>query len=126
MKSRCENPNDPQFENYGGRGINVCAEWAASFPDFLRDMGARGINTTLDRIDVNEGYSLRNCRWAGPEMQARNKRNNRMVLFEGATMCLKELSILSGVPYQRLHERIVRRGWSVSDAVIKPPRGFRQ
>ena len=24
MKNRCNNPNDPHFEDYGGRGIRVC------------------------------------------------------------------------------------------------------
>lgn len=27
MRERCNNPNDKFFSDYGGRGIQVCAEW---------------------------------------------------------------------------------------------------
>lgn len=27
MKYRCENKNNPQYKDYGGRGISVCDEW---------------------------------------------------------------------------------------------------
>src|SRR4051812_11862110 len=39
MISRCENPDDISFENYGGRGITVCTRWRSSYVDFLADMG---------------------------------------------------------------------------------------
>ena len=34
MKSRCSNKNEPEYKNYGGRGIRVCDEWLNSFEAF--------------------------------------------------------------------------------------------
>ena len=30
MNQRCNNPNDPKFSDYGGRGIKVCKRWATA------------------------------------------------------------------------------------------------
>lgn len=124
MKSRCNNPNDPSFPDYGGRGIKVCGRWG-DFVSFLADMGERSRGTTLDRIKVNGDYEPGNCRWSNSKIQGRNKRCNRMVFWRGENLCLVELSEKTGVPYQRLHERIVRRGWNALRAVTEPARGFR-
>lgn len=76
-KQRCINPKSSQFPYYGGRGISMCNEWSNSFAAFLAHMGERPDNTSIDRIDNQKGYEPGNCRWATPEQQARNKRNNR-------------------------------------------------
>lgn len=123
MKSRCLNPNDRSYKDYGGRGIAVCSEWE-NFNGFLNDMGERPRGTTLDRINVNSNYCKENCRWATTKKQQRNKRNNRMVFFNGEEIPLVSLSEKTGVPYQRLWERIVRHGWSVEDAISKPSIAF--
>src|SRR4051812_15381479 len=34
MKQRCLNPKYKAFHNYGGRGINICKEWAENFQNF--------------------------------------------------------------------------------------------
>lgn len=76
MLSRCRNPNNNDYKNYGGRGITVCDSWQGKngFKTFLLDMGERPIDHTLDRVDVNLGYCLENCRWADKFVQAKNKR----------------------------------------------------
>lgn len=38
MLSRCEDPFDPDFPKYGGRGIQVCERWH-NYNNFLEDMG---------------------------------------------------------------------------------------
>lgn len=124
MKARCLNINNPAYKDYGGRGITVCERWINSFEDFLSDMGERPRNTTIDRIDTNGGYYPNNCRWAKPNVQQRNKRNNRIVVYNKEPITLIELHEKTGVPYQRLFERIVRRKWAVEDAVNKAPRGY--
>lgn len=97
MKSRCKDKQNP---NYGGRGIEVCAEWVNDFSRFLKDMGYRPIKHSLDRIDPNKGYSPDNCRWATIKEQAMNKRNVRTINYKGKVMSIKDLCAELGLDYQ--------------------------
>lgn len=74
MKDRCLNPNNKSYLDYGGRGIFVCERWQSSFVNFLKDMKICPKNYSLDRIDNNEGYYLRNCRWTTSQQQVLNRR----------------------------------------------------
>jgi hypothetical protein len=75
MKSRCNNPRDNAFKNYGGRGIRVCQRWQDSFEAFLADVGQRpDPSLTLDRINNEGHYEPGNVRWADRKTQANNTR----------------------------------------------------
>jgi hypothetical protein len=65
-KSRCFNPKDKAYKNYGGRGITMCAEWRNSFKAFFLSMGPRPSGKhSIDRFPNNDGnYEPGNVRWA--------------------------------------------------------------
>jgi len=72
MKSRCYNPNYRNYKYWGGKGIKVCKRWF-KFENFLKDMGMRPPNTSLDRIDGTKNYCKSNCRWATRLQQNQNR-----------------------------------------------------
>lgn len=74
MLSRCENPENKSYKNYGGRGTKVCERWH-TFENFYADVGDRPEGMTLDRWPDNDGdYKPTNFRWATWEEQAGNRR----------------------------------------------------
>jgi len=75
MLSRCFRKKDKSYHRYGGRGITVCDEWR-SFEKFYRDMGERPEGKTLDRINNDGNYELKNCKWSTPKEQSANRSNS--------------------------------------------------
>lgn len=83
MKNRCNNPNDPAYRYYGGRGVHVCERWQVSFENFLADMGFKPEPSySIDRIDPNGDYGPENCRWASKFTQVHNRRKQTNVESE--------------------------------------------
>lgn len=122
MKSRCSNPNDTSWENYGGRGIFVCKEWE-SFDAFYRDMGATYQPwLTIERKNNDLGYSKDNCIWITKAEQSRNTRNVRWIKTEYGIMPLIEAAERFGITYKTVEGRI-RRGWP--EHLWLKPAGFR-
>lgn len=117
MHSRCENPKDPGYKNYGARGITVCQRWS-DFAAFRDDMGRRPPGGTLERNDVNGHYEPGNCRWATQREQANNKRTNRVLTLNGESRTIADWARLIGVAHSRIWYRI-EHGWSVEEALTK-------
>ena len=72
-KQRCENPNAPQYKDYGGRGI----ECRITVQELVDEIGIRPDGTSLDRIGPDGHYEIGNIRWATPKQQASNRRPPR-------------------------------------------------
>lgn len=124
MITRCTNSNRPEYKNYGGRGIGVCDEWKSSFENFYNDMGCRPSKKhTVDRIDNDGDYAPENCRWATRTQQARNGRCNRILTFNGLTMCVAEWAEYLGINRGTLNSRLNHYGWSVERTLTEEVRG---
>lgn len=120
MKSRCLNPKNSRFSDYGGRGIQVCPRWQHSFENFLTDMGERPSSEhSLDRKDGDGNYEPNNCRWATRIEQCRNKRNNVLITHSGRTQCLSAWASESKVSPQIFRIRLMG-GWTMEQALIAP------
>ena len=73
MIRRCHG-NHFRYYDYGGRGISVCQEWKDDFWTFVKDVGERPVNHTLDRKDNDGNYEPGNCKWSTPAEQSANRR----------------------------------------------------
>jgi hypothetical protein len=117
MRRRCSsNGSSKERRNYSERGINVCADWAASFDAFYRDMGPAPSGASLDRKENSKGYSPENCRWATYQEQANNTRANRILTFNGDSMTVAEWSRKLGIKQNTITCRLLR-GWSIERAL---------
>lgn len=108
MRARCSNPHDKRFNDYGGRGIKVCARWD-DFELFRKDMGPRPSPAySIERLDVNGDYEPGNCVWATMKEQARNKRSTSYIIIDGEKRKLMDVAEELGMKPGTLHKRAQR------------------
>lgn len=120
IKDRCYNENNPEYKNYGGRGVSVCDRWLENPQNFLDDMGScPSKNHSIDRINVNGNYCPENCRWATQIEQVNNARSNRRLTFDGKTKNVSEWAVELGFKAITLYGRL-NRGWSTEKTLTTP------
>lgn len=121
MKYRCYNPNSDEYQYYGERGICLCEEWNDDFSIFYNWAINHGYkdNLTIDRINVNGNYEPNNCRWTTMKVQENNKRNNRILAFQGKEQTVTQWSEELGINRETIYYRL-KSGWSVEDILLKP------
>jgi hypothetical protein len=119
MLARCGNARSVGWKDYGGRGIRVCDEWAASFPSFLQHIGPRpSQDHSVDRIDNDGDYRPGNVRWATRFEQASNRRSSRLVELDGHTMCFSDAARRLGYSDSHALDAAILRG-DVNEATMK-------
>ena len=116
MKQRCLNPNNPEYPDYGGRGIGICEKWL-QFEGFFEDMGEKPDGLSLDRIDNSNGYFKENCRWCSYNEQMRNTRRTRYVLLDGQSMCVTDAAHVLGIKPPVAWTRAIRKSVSLQEAI---------
>ena len=122
MKQRCNNPKNPRYKNYGGRGIAVCDEWRDSFSAFANWAMANGYEEglTIERIDVDDGYKPSNCTWITKSEQVQNRRMNYKIEYNGEVKNLAQWCEEFGIRYGLAHNRIHKLGWDFEKAMTTP------
>lgn len=120
IRRRCQDPDNPKYPSYGGRGIKVCDRWA-SFDQFFADMGPRpSPHHTIDRIDNNGPYAPDNCRWATKSEQNLNRKNNHQVTIGDKTQPLTVWAWELGIDPKLVFSR-VSDGWTYEEALALRP-----
>lgn len=122
MKNRCKNKNNPKYKDYGGRGITICSEWNdfKSFREWAISSGYSN-GQSIERKNVNDGYSPDNCEWILFKDQVHNKRCSRRITWNGETLTPRKWSDKYGIPFNALQIRITRK-WEVNRIFTQPYR----
>ena len=137
MRNRCNNPNNTQYYDYGGRGITVCNEWNNRFENFRDDMYESYLDhcekfgesdTFIDRIDNSKGYNPNNCRWATRREQNINRRNVIVTEYCGQLLPLPIIYDLycydkNTITYDMFFHRYTHQGLDIYDSLFLPPYG---
>ena len=118
MKQRCSNPNAISYKYYGAKGITVCDEWKTSFQAFYEWAMANGYaeNLSIDRIDANDNYCPKNCRWATNEEQQNHTSYTRLYTYKGETLSVMQWAKKTGISANMLYKRLMR-GWDIERAL---------
>ena len=103
MIARIYKPQPHQVKSY--KNIRICKRWLGKngFINFIKDMGPRPDNKTLDRIDNNGDYTPKNCKWSTKKEQMLNQKRNSDFYKE-------YLSLNAIVPYYLYRQRVLG-GW---------------
>lgn len=124
MRSRCLYTKHHAFHKYGGRGITFDQRWG-DFLLFLEDMGHPPTNLhTIERINNDGNYCKDNCKWATKLDQNKNKSNLYKIQTVDGIANLSEACIIARFPYQTIHKRIHKYGWTLDKALSTPIRRY--
>ena len=115
IKQRCFDTKFKEYKYYGGRGIKVCNEWRTDFMAFYNWAMANGYKDalTIDRINVNGNYEPSNCRWICQKEQQNNRRNNRLITYNGETHTISEWAEIKNINANTLWQRLCRYNWGI-------------
>ena len=121
MMSRCYDPKNDNYKNYGARGIQVCEEWRNNIDSFFNWAETNGYekNLTIDRINNSKGYYPENCKWSTPREQANNRRTNHYETYKNEKHTIAEWSRILDIDPDLLYSRL-SKGWSFERAIKTP------
>ena len=74
IRQRCNNPNDPKYVYYGGKGIKTFLSRNDIMEIWFRDKADMMKQPSIDRIDSDGNYTLKNSRFI--EMAENRKRSH--------------------------------------------------
>jgi len=129
MRQNCSNPNRPNFDIYGGKGIRVCEDWDkrfAVFRDWALSCGCEP-GLVLKRTDRSKDFTPDNCNWVRKDDAKYITAAPREVTAWGETKRVADWARdpRSGVSEQTIGYRL-DRGWAEESAISTPPGGKRE
>ena len=126
IRRRCFDTGNPAFKDYGGRGIQICAQWSLDFMIFYRDMESTWFpGATIERIDNMGGYNRLSCKWETLGNQQRNRRDTILtqddvdwihVLANQAGWSTRLLADCRKVPYYVVWNALSGKTWQYRKA----------
>lgn len=121
MRKRCRNPNDKNYDRYGGRGIKVCDEWDNDYVTFRDWAYANGYEQGLeiDRIDNDGNYEPSNCKWSTRREQCNNRSSNVWIEYNGERKQVYEWCDILNIPYTAMCARVLN-GWTTEEILNTP------
>lgn len=122
MIYRCCNQNCNNYQDYGGRGITICAEWRENPEVFIKWALANGYKREyeIDRKNNNEGYKPENCHFIPKAENLKNTRRNRVVTIFGERLILQDAHALYSVVSREQAGWRLRKGWAHEPALLLP------
>ncbi|MBQ3265227.1 MAG: hypothetical protein IJH07_05565 [Ruminococcus sp.] len=122
MRQRCNNPRNPSYPHYGGKGVTICEEWN-DYQEFRNWALANGYDDTLsiDRINPDGNYCPSNCRWADDKTQMNNQTRNHYIEYEGQRYTMAQLADRFHLSYAAMQHRI-ERGWDMERIINQEQR----
>ncbi len=129
IKQRCQNFRNPSYADYGGRGIE-CRFTREGFITYaLRRLEAESYcGLDIDRIDNDGHYEEGNLRLVPRSINLRNKCNNKIIVYNGATIVAADLYDLLKRDYPNFKlakgttARLAAAGISMQEILSRRPR----
>ena len=125
MIKRCEDVNNKQYPDYGGRGIVVCDEWKNDFIVFynwaINNGWEKGLHLDKD-IKGNMNYSPENCLFISRSENNNSKRNNVLIEYNGEKYTISQLAKKHNLRYSLFRTRVNKFNWSIEKALTTPSR----
>ena len=133
MRQRCFNSKNPDFINYGARGITMCEEWRnldngfLNFKEWAYKNGYsdyyeehRDVYISIDRINVNGNYCPENCRWADRKIQNNNTRQNHYLQIDRWVFPMSIWSDIVKIDRDIIWNRYCLYGWNEIESILTP------
>lgn len=123
---RCFNPSHMHYDRYGGRGVTMSPEWVSDVGMFISEvreaLGDRPSEKhTIDRVDNDGDYVLKNLKWSTQIEQANNRSSTVWLTYGGVTLSMALMCEKLDLDQNTVGQRI-RRGWTTDRALSTPTR----
>lgn len=106
---------------YYDRGITLDQRWDSylnfksdMYEEYVKHTNKHGMmQTTLERIDNDKGYSPENCTWADRKTQALNRKQTKLFTFSGLSLTLSDWARKLDINRSTLAQRFYVLKWSI-------------